>query len=88
MVFVLMTPDDIAFSPRMSNGKKRRARQNVIFELGYFYAQMQRTSGKIIVLHKGNLELPSDISGIIYIDITEGINSKKDSLHKELSEWI
>jgi predicted nucleotide-binding protein len=49
---------------------------------------MQRTSGKIIVLHKGNLELPSDISGIIYIDITEGTNSKKDSLHKELSEWI
>jgi len=35
-IFVLLTPDDTTISPDDHNDQKRRARQNVIFELGFF----------------------------------------------------
>jgi CheY-like chemotaxis protein len=88
ITFVLLTPDDVVSSSKTSNSRKRRARQNVIFELGYFYAQMQRRKGRVLLLYKSELELPSDISGIVYIDITEGIGSAKELILKELAEWF
>jgi predicted nucleotide-binding protein len=84
-VFVLMTPDDKIISENSSNEEKRRARQNVIFELGFFYAQLGRSSGKIIVLHKGPLELPSDIQGVVWIDINNGIESAGELIRKEIA---
>ena len=36
-VFALLTPDDIATPADSPDDEKRRARQNVIFELGFFY---------------------------------------------------
>ena len=56
-VFVLLTPDDMNFVPK-TNEEKRRARQNVIFELGFFYGLLGRLDGHIIVLKKGDVELP------------------------------
>ena len=61
---------------------KRRARQNVIFEMGYFLAMLGRKSGRIFLLHQGALELPSDLSGVIYIDITNGIESAGELIRK------
>ncbi len=84
LVFVLMTPDDRAASPTDTNDDKRRARQNVIFELGYFLGLLGRKSGCVILLYKHPLELPSDITGIIYIDISGGIEAAGETLRKEL----
>ena len=64
--------------------EKRRARQNVIFELGFFLGKLGRESGKILLLHKGPVEIPSDINGIEYIDISNGIESAGERIRKEL----
>jgi predicted nucleotide-binding protein len=81
-VFVLMTPDD-----KVGTSKDpRRSRQNVIFELGFFYAQFGRQSGRVIVLHKGPNELPSDIQGIVWIGIDNGIEAAGEELRRELKE--
>lgn len=88
LAFVLLTPDDMGFSKKSPSGKRRRARQNVIFELGFFYAIMQRKKGRVILLYKGNLELPTDISGIVYIDISRGIKNVRKLLRGELREWL
>ena len=85
VVFVLLTPDDVGAVAQESNKMKRRARQNVIFEMGYFLGKMQRGSGRVILLHKGDIELPSDISGIIYIDITNGISAAGEDIRREIS---
>jgi len=82
--FVLLTPDDQVVAADKSNDTKRRARQNVIFELGYFLGIFGRESGRVFLLHKGPLELPSDLSGVIYIDISHGIDASGESLRKEL----
>jgi predicted nucleotide-binding protein len=84
LVFVLLTPDDTSASPDDTDTEKRRARQNVIFELGFFLGRLGRESGRVLLLHKGPIELPSDIVGIEYIDITNGIESAGEKLRREL----
>jgi CheY-like chemotaxis protein len=88
IVFVLLTPDDSASSTTTGAPTAGRTRQNVIFELGYFYGLMQRTKGHVILLYKGDVELPSDIHGIAYIDITNGIESAGEEIRRELSDWL
>jgi CheY-like chemotaxis protein len=85
LVFVLLTPDDKVYDSSSSNELKRRARQNVVFEMGYFLGKLQRRKGRVILLYKGSLELPSDLSGIIYIDISNGIEASGELIRKELS---
>jgi predicted nucleotide-binding protein len=86
-VFVLLTPDDNVVSTETSEGK-RRSRQNVVFEAGFFYGTFNRKSGRILLLHKGPLELPSDISGVVWIDISNGIAAAGEEIRKEVSELL
>jgi len=88
LVFVILTPDDKGCLATDLDSEKRRARQNVVFEMGYFFAKLQRTSGRMILLHKGDVELPSDISGIIYIDISNGIEAAGEKIRKEVCDWL
>jgi predicted nucleotide-binding protein len=64
---VVMTPDDLATTAkRPTDQPKSRARQNVIFELGYFMGRLGR--GKVCMLHKGKIsEDASDLAGIVYV---------------------
>jgi CheY-like chemotaxis protein len=87
LVFVLMTPDD-PIGGAESETIKWRARQNVVFELGFFFAKLQRKKGRVLVLHKGELDRPSDISGIIYIDITDGIATAGETIRQELRSFL
>jgi len=88
LVFVLLTPDDGALKPRRVDA--RRARQNVILELGYFYAKLRRSSGRILVLRKGKTDVPSDLSGVVYIDVSRGVEYATDNIRRELKAlgWV
>lgn len=78
---VLYTPCDVG----AKNGEEQnpRARQNVIFEHGYFIGRLGRS--KVAALVKGKLETPNDISGVVYIDLDERGAWKMD-VAKELRE--
>ena len=41
-----------------------RARQNVVFETGYFMGKLSREN--VVVLADNGIELPSDLSGVVY----------------------
>lgn len=60
---VLYTPCDVGRSAS-SEDNKPRARQNVIFEHGYFVAKLGREN--VVALNKGDVEIPNDLSGMIY----------------------
>lgn len=65
---VLLTPDDVGgTSPE---GLRSRARQNVVLELGYFVGRLGRDH--VCAVHRGELELPSDYMGVIYIPFDSG----------------
>lgn len=82
-VFVLLSPDDQSFDPK-TNEKRRRARQNVIFELGFFYGFIGRLEGRVVVLKKGDVDIPSDIQGIIWIDVSAGVRASGEQIRKEV----
>lgn len=44
----------------------KRARQNVVFETGYFIGKLGRKN--VIIISDKNVEIPSDMQGIVYID--------------------
>lgn len=46
-----------------------RARQNVVFEHGYLIGKLGRQN--VAALVDGKLELPNDISGVVYISLDE-----------------
>ncbi|MGE7999403.1 TIR domain-containing protein [Lysinibacillus sp. NPDC093190] len=67
---ILSSPDDCGYSVVDGSDKiKYRARQNVIFEMGYFVGKLGRE--RTLTILKGELELPNDIQGVIYKKNTE-----------------
>jgi predicted nucleotide-binding protein len=66
---VLLTPDDIGGVRANPGDLALRARQNVIFELGYFLGRLGRR--RFCILNKGNTEVPSDMQGVVWIDMDE-----------------
>ena len=84
-VFVLLTPDDTM--ALTATKEPRRCRQNVIFELGFFFAQFGRLSGRVIALHKGPNELPSDIQGVVWIGIDNGIDAAGEEIRREVAQF-
>lgn len=81
---VLVSPDDQGYSKKDGPDKaKDRARQNVIFELGFFYGKLGRKRVSTLLEQKGTFELHSDISGIVYHSYDTSNNWKMD-LVKEL----
>lgn len=66
---VLLTPDDLGSSKLNSEDARPRARQNVIFELGYFVGRLGRH--RVCALHKGDVDVPSDYHGIVYLPLDD-----------------
>ena len=62
---VLMTADDEGRKKGVADSKFR-ARQNVIFEAGYFMGKLGRD--KVILIADPNIEIPSDLQGVVYSD--------------------
>ena len=64
---VLLTADDVGALKDIVGEPKPRARQNVILELGYFLCGLGRD--RVRILYEEGVELPSDIHGIIYVQM-------------------
>ena len=66
---ILLTPDDEGRLRSEEAELKPRARQNVIFELGYFWRALG--PNRVCALKKGEVETPSDYDGVIYIPLDD-----------------
>ena len=86
--FILLTPDEIAYlsSDSKKDEKDRalefRARPNVIFEFGYFVGKLGRS--RVCCLYTGNVQLPSDVSGMIYKKFEKSIEEVAYGVIKDL----
>jgi CheY-like chemotaxis protein len=67
---VLLSPDDFGGSQRQPRHKRPRARQNVVFELGYFIGKLGRH--KVWTLSREEVEIPSDYHGVLYLPMDPG----------------
>jgi predicted nucleotide-binding protein len=97
--FVILTPDDMACpkselekSPsndQLKNEKtfvklNPRSRQNTILEFGYFMGSLGRN--KVCCLYKSEIELPTDMLGIIYVKFDKSIEEIHYRIINELKE--
>jgi predicted nucleotide-binding protein len=85
---VLLTPDDIGAlyenAPLESLNFKFRARQNVIFELGFFYGRLGRAN--VSCIYKSTVELPTDINGVAYLSYSQSVEELEFALLRELKD--
>jgi len=78
---ILLTPDDKG-GPNLDNTPSSlRARQNVVLEFGYFIGKLGRN--KVCAIYSDGVELPSDVHGLLYIQLDPG-GAWQLSLAKEL----
>lgn len=81
---VLLSADDFGYSKSEGKDKARkRARQNVILELGFFIGKLGRNRVVALVEDSSDFEIPSDINGVIYISF-DNVGKWKFDLLKEL----
>lgn len=67
---VLYTPCDFGRDKLVSEEENKfRARQNVVFEHGFLIGKLGRA--RVFALVKGNVEIPGDISGVVYTPMDE-----------------
>jgi hypothetical protein len=63
---VLLAGDDKGgLATEQADGYRLRARQNVIFELGFFIGKLGRS--RVVALHREGVEIPSDYSGVLFV---------------------
>lgn len=79
--FIILTPDDIG-RKKDDETESPRARQNVVFEYGLFVGKLGRN--RICCLRKGDIELPSDLQGVAYIQFNSSVNEIQLAIVREL----
>jgi len=77
---VVMTPDDFGAKAGATESQPR-ARQNVVFELGFFIGKLG--PDRVAALIRGAVERPSDFDGVVYISLDSA--DWKTELGRELS---
>ncbi len=86
--FILLTPDEIAYLsnedsfPDNERKKEKRARPNVIFEFGYFVGKLGRN--RVCCLYTGDVEIPSDLKGLVYKQYHNSVEEVAYSIQKDL----
>ncbi len=79
---VLLTDDDLGGAKTVApSNYSARARQNVIFELGFFNGRLGRK--RVCALYRPGVEIPSDYAGVLYIALDDA-GAWKLQLAKEL----
>ena len=78
----LLTPDDVgALKDEADQQLNPRARQNVLFELGYFIGKLN--PNRVCLLYKEGVELPLGIRDVAYVPM-DSVNDWKLKLSQEM----
>lgn len=80
--FAILTPDDVGGLANSRLNLKNRARQNVVLELGYFMGLLGRD--RVGCLYKGDVELPSDMLGVVRVQFNQSLKEVYWYIIKEL----
>jgi predicted nucleotide-binding protein len=91
---VILTPDDLGRAQKEQSGDEAaRPRQNVIYELGYFTGKLGRHC--VCVLQSGEMELPSDVGGQVFIRLNDPLwrlnlvrEMRAAGLKVQLAPWL
>ena len=80
----ILTPDDLGSSVKDAAVASARARQNVVLEIGYFWARLGR--GRCLLLSNGAIEIPSDLSGVDCLRYTRSPREQFESVREFIAK--
>lgn len=80
---VLLTADDVGAVKAKPTKLEPRARQNVVFEFGFFAGALGRAH--VAVIYEPGVEWPTDLKGLVYIEY-DGGGAWRNDLLRELRE--
>jgi len=85
LAIALLTPDDLgsAVANQLSitpSTKSLRARQNAWLEIGWFWGRLGRDH--VMLLVKGDIEIPSDLRGLEYYSYRENVAEVADRIRQ------
>lgn len=92
---ILYTECDLGRAKELpADSEKYRARQNVVFEHGFFLGKLGRDH--VCALVKGDIEVPGDLSGVVYVTMDKegawkmklGKNMKSAGLSVDMNKFI
>lgn len=72
----LATPDDEGGA--VGGTPRPRARQNVWVEVGWFWGRLGRD--RVLILRKGEVEIPSDLQGVLYHSYEKGVSESAEQI--------
>jgi hypothetical protein len=83
LAVALLTPDDLGSAVANHSSVKLtpqslRARQNAWLEIGWFWGRLGRDH--LLLLVKGDIEIPSDLYGLEYFRYTENVAERSDRI--------
>ena len=84
LAVVLYTPCDQG-AKKAQDSFLPRARQNVLFEHGYFVGKLGREN--VVFMVKGDVEIPSDLAGTVYVKM-DNESEWRNKLKNELSNRV
>lgn len=79
---ILMTSDDKG-KAKEEKLYKDRARQNVIFEAGYFIGKLEAQN--VILLYEEGIEMSGDLGGCVYVEVNDK-NDWKEEVRREFNK--
>lgn len=85
---IFLLTDDESVTVHSTGMKEEHARQNVIFEMGYFFNAFRMDDGShcgIFAILENGVTKPGDVDGLVYHPYAKGDMSWKLALVKELS---
>ena len=84
-LILLTLDDDCLLLDEETNQRKKvkRARQNVLLELGFFIGSLGRE--RVCAIYKKGVEIPSDISGVLYKQFDKSVEELEEEIRKELA---
>jgi predicted nucleotide-binding protein len=85
LAIALLTPDDLGravaeYLPATPVQQSSRARQNAWLEIGWFWGRLGRDH--VMLLVKGDIEIPSDLRGLDYNNYRENVAELADRLRQ------
>ena len=81
-IFLFTGDDDLL--DKSCGTPSTRVRQNVLVELGYFWAKLGREKIAILLEVSKRIDIPTDIQGIGWIELTNDLKETKRKLKSEL----
>jgi len=81
---VLLTADDFGREKSVTRARRLqpRPRQNVIFEMGFFFGSLER--GRVCAIYEVGVEIPSDLGSILYVPYDALSGEWRKGVAKEL----